>query len=83
MSAYLPNVTKTLGGPDGWDTPFYVQNAGAVQTTVESSFYRFSDGAFIACHKRPDLPPGASLLDDPNVDVDLPADTQFSVVVRS
>jgi len=50
-TAYLPNITKTLGGPLGWDTPFYVQNAGPVQTTVEATFYRFSDGAPVACRK--------------------------------
>ena len=44
---YLPNVTKTLGGPSGWVTPFYVQNAGAIQTTVEATFFRFRDGGLI------------------------------------
>jgi hypothetical protein len=80
---YLPNVTKTLGGPSGWVTPFYVQNAGAVQTTVEASFFRFRDGGLVACHKTAGLEPGASLVDNPNADLDLPDDTQFSVVVKS
>ena len=44
-TVYLPNITKTLGGPAGWVTPFYIQNAGALQTTVETSFFRFSDAA--------------------------------------
>ncbi|TME63263.1 MAG: hypothetical protein E6I54_07505, partial [Chloroflexi bacterium] len=26
---YLPNITKMLGGQDGWNTPFIVQNVGA------------------------------------------------------
>ena len=50
-TVYLPNITKTLGGPSGWVTPFYVQNSGAIQTTVEASFYRFRDGVHtITCH---------------------------------
>ncbi len=82
-TAYLPNVTKTLGGPAGWVTPFYIQNAGAIQTTVETSFFRFSDGVLVACRKTTGLPPGASLQDNPNADADLPDDTQFSVVAKS
>ncbi len=83
VTVYLPNVTKTLGGPGGWVTPIYVQNAGAVQTTVEMSFLRFRDGALIACHRTSGLAPGTSFVDNPNEDSDLPDDTQFSVVVRS
>ena len=82
-TVYLPNVTKTLGGPAGWDTPFYVQNAGAIQTTLEISFYLFSNGALVACRKTAGVPPGATLADDPNADADLPDNAQFSVVVRS
>lgn len=83
MSVYLPNITKMLGGPDGWVTPFIVQNVGTVATTLEMSFYRFSDGALLACRQVPNLLPGTSFADFPNNDTDLPADTQFSVVVRS
>src|SRR5438552_9012457 len=36
---YLPNVTKTLGGPSGFQTPFIVQNTGTLATTLEVSFY--------------------------------------------
>jgi hypothetical protein len=82
-TVYLPNITKTLGGPAGWVTPIYVQNSGAIQTTVELSFFRFRDGALIACHKTSDVAPGTSLVDNPNEDVDLPDDTQFSVVAKS
>ena len=82
-TVYLPNVTKTLGGPAGWVTPLYVQNSGAIQTTIELSFFRFRDGALIACHKTSDLAPGTSIVDNPNEDSDLPDDTQFSVVVKS
>ena len=82
-TVYLPNVTKTLGGAAGWVTPIYVQNSGAIQATVELTFFRFRDGAQIACHKTSDLAPGTSLVDNPNEDGDLPDDTQFSVVARS
>jgi hypothetical protein len=83
MSVYLPNITKMLGGRDGWVTPFIVQNVGTTATTLEVSFYRFSDGALVACRQVPNLLPGTSFADFPNNDTDLPADTQFSVVVRS
>ncbi|HEY6959368.1 MAG TPA: Ig-like domain-containing protein [Candidatus Limnocylindria bacterium] len=82
-TVYLPNITKTLGGPLGWDTPFYVQNAGAIQTTVEATFYRFSDGAPVACQKTAALAPGTSMVDDPDRDTYLTDDTQYSVVLRS
>lgn len=82
-TVYLPNITKTLGGPSGWDTPFYVQNAGAIQTTVEISLFRFRDGGLVACRKTTALAPGTSLLYDPNAEADLPNDSQFSSVVKS
>src|SRR5512140_3406522 len=31
---YLPNITKTLGGPNGWYTPFIVQNTGTTVTRL-------------------------------------------------
>ena len=80
---YLPNITRTLGGPLGWDTPFYVQNAGSAATDVEASFYAFDTGALIACHRTAALAAGKSLLEDPNAAGDLPDNRQFSVVVRS
>ncbi|HVR89170.1 MAG TPA: carboxypeptidase-like regulatory domain-containing protein, partial [Candidatus Limnocylindria bacterium] len=43
-TVYLPNVTKTLGGPTGFQTPFIVQNTGSASTNLEVSFYRFSNG---------------------------------------
>ncbi len=83
MSLYLPNITKMLGGPDGWVTPFIVQNVGTVATTLQVSFYRFSDGALLACRQVANLLPGTSFADFPNNDTDLAPDSQFSVVVRS
>lgn len=83
QSVFLPNVTKTLGGATGWQTPFIVQNTGAVATTLEVSFYRFSDGSLVVCRKVAHLQPGSSFADVPNSDGDLPGNAQFSVVVRS
>ena len=83
QTLYLPNVTKTLGGPQGFQTPFIVQNTGSVATSLELSFYRFSDGSCIARRNIQVLAPGASYADVPNNDLDLPDNTQFSVTVRS
>jgi hypothetical protein len=80
---FLPNITKMLGGPSGWVTPFIVQNVGVKKATLEVSFFRFSDGGLVACRKVSDLAPATSFADYPNNDADLPPDTQFSVVVRS
>jgi len=80
---FLPNITKTLGGPSGWVTPFIVQNVGVKAATLEVSFFRFSDGALVTCRKVTGLAPGTSFADFPNADEDLPSDSQFAVVVRS
>ena len=80
---YLPNITKTLGGPTGWVTPFIVQNIGAATATLEVSFYEFTSGALVTCRKVTGLAPGTSFADVPNNDTDLPHDSAFSVVVRS
>ncbi len=89
-TVYLPNVTKTLGGLDGWDTPFIVQNVGAAPTTLEISFFRFSDQSLVTCRKvilgggrGASLAPRTAYADIPNNDADLPDGTQFSVVVKS
>ena len=82
-SAYLPNITKTLGGPSGFYTPFIVQNVGTTPTDLQVSFYRFGDGSLVACRKISGLRPGTSFADVPNNDADLPDNSQFSVVVRS
>ena len=81
--AYLPNVTKTLGGSDGWVTPFIVQNTGTESTTIEISFFRFSDGSLVICRRVANIAAGTSYADIPNNDPDLPGDTQFAVVIRS
>lgn len=82
-TVHLPNVTKTLGGPDGWVTPFYIQNVGPGAANVETSFYRFSDGGLVTCRRINGLQAGRTLEDNPNADGDLPDGSQFSVVVRS
>src|SRR5437667_12362954 len=82
-SIFLPNITRYLGGPTGWYTPFIVQNTGSAPTTLEVSFYKFTDGSLITCRKISNLLPGTSFADVPNNDLDLPFDSQFAVVVRS
>ena len=80
---YLPNITRTLGGPSGWDTPFDIQNVGSSAATVETSYYYFDSGALAACHKTTGLAPGVSVLEDPNGANDLTDNKQYSVVIRS
>ncbi|HEV8654891.1 MAG TPA: hypothetical protein VGR85_05200 [Candidatus Limnocylindria bacterium] len=79
---YMPNITKTLGGPAGWQTPFIVQNTGTASATLEVSWYKFIDGS---CAKRINVTraPGTSFAYIPNNDSAIPDNTQFSVVVRS
>lgn len=85
---YLPNVTKTLGGADGWYTPFIVQNIGGPvidagpDIDLEVSFYRFDTGALALCRRVFALAFTQAFAEDPDHDPDLPDDTQFSVVVR-
>jgi hypothetical protein len=83
MTLYLPNITKALGGPDGWDTPFIIQNTGSTATTLQLSFYRFSDGGLEVQRQVSGLAPGTSYADIPNLDADLTSDRQYSVVVQS
>jgi len=83
QTLYLPNVTKTLGGAQGFQTPFIVQNTGASSTNLEVTFFKFSDGSCVTRRNVPNLSPGASFADVPNNDTDLPDDSQFSVTVRS
>ena len=80
---FLPNITKMLGGLSGWVTPFIVQNVGVKKTTLEVSFFRFSDGGLVVCRRVDNLAPATSFADYPNNDTDLPPDAQFSVVVKS
>ena len=82
-TVYLPNVTKKLGGEDGWQTPFIVQNVGSDPTNVTMDFFAFSDGSLVKTRTVSSLAPSNSVFHDPNSDPDLPAGGQFSVVIRS
>jgi hypothetical protein len=82
-TVYLPNVTKTLGGPSGWTTPFIVQNVDTVTGLLRIELYRFSDGALVMTREVCALAPGTSFAFDPRSEAALPGDTQYSVVVRA
>jgi len=86
QTVFLPNITRRLGGPNGFYTPFIIQNTGTATTLVEVSFFKFSDGSCIERLIVPSLAPGTSYSNDPNDTVKnpgLPDDAQFSVVVKS
>ena len=82
-TVYLPNITRMLGGPDGWQTPFIVQNVGTVATDLQMSFYAFADGSLVKTRTVAALMPGTSVFHDPNSDTGLTAGGQFSVVITS
>jgi hypothetical protein len=85
-TVYLPNITRRLGGPDGFYTPFIIQNTGAANTELEVSFYKFSDGSCVERYLIFGMAPGTSHANNPNDTVlnpALPDDAQFSVVVQS
>jgi hypothetical protein len=83
QTAYLANVTKTLGGATGWQTPFIVQNTGTVGTILEVTYNRFLTGKCALRKTVTSLQPGTSFADVPNNLNDLAGDTQYSVVVKS
>jgi hypothetical protein len=80
---YLPNITKMLGGGDGWQTPFIVQNVGNVATDLTMDFFAFSDGHLVKTRSVTGLAPGTSVFHDPNSDPGLGTTGQYSVVVKS
>jgi hypothetical protein len=85
-TVYLPNITRLLGGPSGWNTPFIIQNTGATGANLEVSFYKFSDGACVSRLNVTGLQAGTSYSNDPadnGKNPTLPNDAQFSVVVKS
>ncbi|MDQ2912285.1 MAG: S8 family serine peptidase [Chloroflexota bacterium] len=83
VTNYLPNVTKTLGGPEGFTTPFIVQNSGTAPTDLEIEYKRFSDGSCVLRRVVAAVAPGASFAGTLVNETALPNDAQFSVVVRS
>src|SRR6266513_2713018 len=85
-TVYLPNITRTLGGPDGFYTPFIIQNTGTANTELWVSFYKFTDGTCVERYLVFGMAPGTSHSNDPRDNVkntSLPDDAQFSVVVQS
>jgi hypothetical protein len=80
---FLPNITKMLGGADGWNTPFIVQNVGSATTNLTFDFRRFSDGALVKTRTVAGLAPGTSVFHAPNADSDLAPGGQWSVVIKS
>src|SRR5205085_12096461 len=76
---YLPNTTKTLGGPTGWTTPIVIQSTSA--TSMHVAWYRFSDGSLVTTQDIPFAQIGTALRVDPRDVPALPDNTQFAVVV--
>jgi len=86
QTLYLPNITKNLGGFTGWYTPFIVQNTGTSSTTLEVSFYDFTDGTCKSRSLVSGIAPGTSYANDPRdtgKNPTLPVEGQFAVVVKS
>ena len=93
-TVYLPNITRNLGGRDGWNTPFIVQNLGTKATTASVSFFNFADGTLAKRIDKVTLEPGRSqafltwaidgLADDRQyaVVVQGPADSQLYAIVN-
>src|SRR3989442_2094897 len=82
-TVYLPNITKMLGGGDGWQTPFIVQNVGSVATDLTMDFFSVADDSLVKTRSVTGLAPGTSVFHDPNSDPGLGTTGQFSVVVKS
>jgi hypothetical protein len=83
VSLYLPYLAKTLGGVDGWETPFIIQNTDTTTTDLELNFYAIADGRLVTRRIVRDLKPGTSYADRPNRDSDLQGDAAYSAIVRS
>jgi len=82
-TAYLPNATETLGGADGWTTPFIVQDVDTVTGLLGIELYRFSDGALAMTRDVRSIAPGTSYACSPQAEAALPGETQYSVVIRA
>src|SRR2546423_6785587 len=80
---YLPNITRMLGGADGWNTSFIVQKVGTSSTNLTFEFRRFSDGAVVKTRTVTGLASGTSVFHCPNCDAQLAAGGQYSVVIKS
>src|SRR5204862_6068526 len=85
-TVYLPDITRTLGGTDGFYTPFIIQNTGTANPELEVSFYKFTDGTCVERYLVFGMAPGTSRSNDPRHNVknpSLPDDARISVVVQS
>jgi hypothetical protein len=78
---YFPNVTRTLGGPNGWTTPLAIQTTGADSATLR--WYRFSDGALVFSQVLIFNDFGQTFRIDPRQIADLSDNTQYAVVATA
>ncbi|TMD61707.1 MAG: carboxypeptidase-like regulatory domain-containing protein [Chloroflexi bacterium] len=77
---FFPNLTRTLGGANGWTTPLVLQSVSA--TSVGLSWYRFADGT-LAATQNLNFAPGTAQLVDPRTVPGLVDDTQYAVVATA
>jgi hypothetical protein len=75
---FLPNVTRTLGGPAGWTTPIIALSVSASRITV--SWYRFGDGQLVTIQTL-SMTPGTAIRIDPRSVAGLADDTQYAVLI--
>ncbi len=75
---FVPNVTRRLGGADGWTTPIIVQSVNASRLTL--SWYRFADGS-LAATQQATMAPGGALRIDPRDVPGLSDGAQYAVVI--
>ncbi|HET8567907.1 MAG TPA: hypothetical protein VFM93_02845, partial [Candidatus Limnocylindria bacterium] len=80
---YLPNVTRTLGGPTGWTTPIIIQSTAPAVTTARLTWYRFADGALVHRHLVTGMQGATAVRIDPRSIPALADDTQYAVVVEA
>src|SRR6185503_15284553 len=76
---FLPNVTRTLGGANGWSTPLVIQSVTATGASVQ--WRRFSDGALVTT-QNVTIPAGSAMKIDPRSVSGLSDDTQYAVTVN-
>jgi hypothetical protein len=79
---YLPNITRTLGGPSGWTTPIVVQAQNGFAATLK--WYRFADGVLV--YTQPlsfGFSRGKSIKVDPRSIPQLTDNTQYAVTIEA
>jgi len=77
---FLPNITRTLGGSNGWTTPILIQTATATGATIE--WRRFSDGQLVTTQNL-SIAAGTGIRIDPRSVAQLSDDTQYAVTVTA